>query len=519
MFERFTDRARRVVVQAQEEARLLDHNSIGTEHLLLGLLSEGGGVAAVALTSLGISLESARLRVIAIVGRGQSPPEGKIPFTPRAKTVLELSLRVALEFGHNYIGTEHVLLGLVREGEGLGVRVLANHAVKPELLRDRVIQILNDPAVSGPGTVGAEAGAPSESISTTAVGEQPARREDDRGSRDLTQAARQGRLDRVVGRDRDLDRILQILTRRTRNNPVLVGESGVGKTAIVHAFAQRIADGTVPDVFQDRPLYVVDLRAEAGSRLREILAEARRHERDLLLFVEDLEQVFGARTPAATLILQMVGDNEARLISTSSTEGFRRVVGGDQRLLSVLQDVTVGAPDAAAALEMMKEARDRFEAHHRVAITDSALVEAVRLGERYVHDRRLPASAIDLIDEAGARMRIRRATAPSDLRDLSDRIARLRRDKESALDAQEYDRAGQLRESEQELGRQRARREEEWKAGDLDVVAEVAGAEVREIVEQMLKERIDNESAAPTVPDRQGAADLVFPADDVWMMA
>jgi ATP-dependent Clp protease ATP-binding subunit ClpC len=483
MFERLTDRARGVVVAAQEQARLLRHNYIGTEHLLLGLLNEGGSVAAAALQSFGISQEETRHRIEMIVGLGVQSPVERLPFTPRAKKVLELSLRVALEAGNNYIGTEHILLGLIREGEGMGAQILARQGVELDLLSQKVIQILSGSLTvpSGPLSVPSAGVAPEAETSDTTlsitamegkpfVPEGSAHRDDDHGSRDLARAARLGWLDPVVGREWELNRILQVLTRRTRNNPVLVGGPGVGKTAVVNALAQRIADGAVPDVFKDQTLYVVDLRAETESGLREVLAEGRKHDRGPLLFVENLENVFGTQMPLAALIQQMVGSREIRLISTSSSEGFQRVIRGDQRLLSVLQDVTLAAPDAAGAVQMVKAGRDRFEAYHRVSITDAALVEAVRMGERYIHDRRLPASAIDLIDEAGARLRINQGTEPPGLR-------------------------------------------------DAEGAAEVGDAEVREVVEQMLKERIDNESAAPTAPDEQGAADRVFPAGDVWMMA
>ncbi|WP_344136233.1 ATP-dependent Clp protease ATP-binding subunit [Luedemannella flava] len=486
MFERFTDRARRVVVLAQEEARMLNHNYIGTEHILLGLIHEGEGVAAKALESLGISLEGVRQQVEEIIGQGQQAPSGHIPFTPRAKKVLELSLREALQLGHNYIGTEHILLGLIREGEGVAAQVLVKLGADLNRVRQQVIQLLSgyqgkEPAAAGAGT-GTEA-APSTSLVLDQFG------------RNLTQAAREGKLDPVIGREKEIERVMQVLSRRTKNNPVLIGEPGVGKTAVVEGLSQAIVKGEVPETLKDKQLYTLDLGAlVAGSRyrgdfeerLKKVLKEIRTRG-DIILFIDEIHTLVGAGAAegaidAASILKPMLARGELQTIGATTLDEYRKYVEKDAALERRFQPIQVGEPSLAHTIEILKGLRDRYEAHHRVSITDAALVAAATLADRYISDRYLPDKAIDLIDEAGARMRIRRMTAPPDLRDFDEKIAQVRRDKESAIDAQDFERAAQLRDKEKTLLTQKAQREKEWKAGDLDVVSEVDDEQIAEVL-------------------------------------
>ncbi|MEV0267145.1 ATP-dependent Clp protease ATP-binding subunit, partial [Hamadaea sp. NPDC050747] len=486
MFERFTDRARRVVVLAQEEARMLNHNYIGTEHILLGLIHEGEGVAAKALESLGISLEGVRQQVEEIIGQGQQAPSGHIPFTPRAKKVLELSLREALQLGHNYIGTEHILLGLIREGEGVAAQVLVKLGADLNRVRQQVIQLLSgyqgkEPAAAGTSATGETA--PSTSLVLDQFG------------RNLTQSAREGKLDPVIGREKEIERVMQVLSRRTKNNPVLIGEPGVGKTTVVEGLAQKIVKGEVPETLKDKQLYTLDLGAlVAGSRyrgdfeerLKKVLKEIRTRG-DIILFIDEIHTLVGAGAAegaidAASILKPMLARGELQTIGATTLDEYRKHLEKDAALERRFQPIQVGEPSVAHTIEMLKGLRDRYEAHHRVTITDAALVAAANLADRYISDRYLPDKAIDLIDEAGARMRIRRMTAPPDLRDFDEKIAQVRRDKESAIDAQDFERAAQLRDKEKQLLQQKAQREKEWKAGDLDVVSEVDDEQIAEVL-------------------------------------
>ncbi|MFI7552714.1 ATP-dependent Clp protease ATP-binding subunit [Micromonospora sediminimaris] len=485
MFERFTDRARRVVVLAQEEARMLNHNYIGTEHILLGLIHEGEGVAAKALESLGISLEGVRQQVEEIIGQGQQAPSGHIPFTPRAKKVLELSLREALQLGHNYIGTEHILLGLIREGEGVAAQVLVKLGADLNRVRQQVIQLLSGYQGKEPAAAGAAPGeaAPSTSLVLDQFG------------RNLTQAAREGKLDPVIGREKEIERVMQVLSRRTKNNPVLIGEPGVGKTAVVEGLSQKIIKGEVPETLKDKQLYTLDLGAlVAGSRyrgdfeerLKKVLKEIRTRG-DIILFIDEIHTLVGAGAAegaidAASILKPMLARGELQTIGATTLDEYRKHLEKDAALERRFQPIQVGEPSLAHTIEILKGLRDRYEAHHRVSITDAALVAAATLADRYISDRFLPDKAIDLIDEAGARMRIRRMTAPPDLRDFDERIAQVRRDKESAIDAQDFERAAQLRDTEKQLLGQKAQREKEWKAGDLDVVSEVDDEQIAEVL-------------------------------------
>jgi ATP-dependent Clp protease ATP-binding subunit ClpC len=483
MFERFTDRARRVVVLAQEEARMLNHNYIGTEHILLGLIHEGEGVAAKALESLSISLEAVRQQVEEIIGQGQAAPTGHIPFTPRAKKVLELSLREALQLGHNYIGTEHILLGLIREGEGVAAQVLQKLGADLNRVRQTVIQLLS-------GYTGGKEQAP---------GDQPGQGQGsmvlDQFGRNLTQLAREVKLDPVIGREKEIERVMQVLSRRTKNNPVLIGEPGVGKTAIVEGLAQDIVKGEVPETLKGKQIYTLDLGAlVAGSRyrgdfeerLKKVLKEIRTRG-DIVLFIDELHTLVGAGAAegaidAASILKPMLARGELQTIGATTRDEYRKHLEKDAALERRFQPIYVEEPTVAHTIEILKGLRDRYEAHHRVSYTDDALVAAANLSDRYISDRYLPDKAIDLIDEAGSRMRIRRMTAPPNVREVDEKIAEVRLRKESAIDAQDFERAAQLRDDENQLRLERERREREWKSGEMDVLSEVDEEEIAEVL-------------------------------------
>ncbi|WP_270887264.1 ATP-dependent Clp protease ATP-binding subunit [Pedococcus sp. 5OH_020] len=488
MFERFTDRARRVVVLAQEEARMLNHNYIGTEHILLGLIHEGEGVASKALESLGISLESVREQVQEIIGQGQQAPSGHIPFTPRAKKVLELSLREALQLGHNYIGTEHILLGLIREGEGVAAQVLVKLGADLNRVRQQVIQLISgyqgkEGQSSGVGAGTQQEGTPAGSLVLDQFG------------RNLTMAAREGKLDPVIGREKEIERVMQVLSRRTKNNPVLIGEPGVGKTAVVEGLAQDIVKGEVPETLKDKQLYTLDLGAlVAGSRyrgdfeerLKKVLKEIRTRG-DIILFIDEIHTLVGAGAAegaidAASILKPMLARGELQTIGATTLDEYRKHIEKDSALERRFQPIQVAEPTLSHAIEILKGLRDRYEAHHRVSITDAALVSAANLADRYINDRFLPDKAIDLIDEAGARLRIRRMTAPPDLREFDDKIAAVRLEKESAIDGQDFEKAAHLRDDEKKLLARKAERESQWKSGDMDVVAEVDEELIAEVL-------------------------------------
>ena len=491
MFERFTDRARRVVVLAQEEARMLNHNYIGTEHILLGLIHEGEGVAAKALEALGISLEAVRSQVEEIIGQGQQAPSGHIPFTPRAKKVLELSLREALQLGHNYIGTEHILLGLIREGEGVAAQVLVKLGADLNRVRQQVIQLLS----GYQGKEAATSGAPAEGTPSTSLVL-------DQFGRNLTQAAREGKLDPVIGREKEIERVMQILSRRTKNNPVLIGEPGVGKTAIVEGLAQAIVKGDIPETLKDKQIYSLDLGAlVAGSRyrgdfeerLKKVLKEIRTRG-DIVLFIDEIHTLVGAGAAegaidAASILKPMLARGELQTIGATTLDEFRKHFEKDAALERRFQPIQVSEPTVEHTIEILKGLRDRYESHHKVSITDGALVGAAQMADRYISDRFLPDKAIDLIDEAGSRLRIRRMTAPPELREFDNKIADARKEKESAIDSQDFELAASLRDKEKSLIAEKIDKERNWKAGDLDVVAEVT--------EELIAEVLSNATGIP----------------------
>ncbi len=493
MFERFTDRARRVVVLAQEEARLLNHNYIGTEHILLGLIHEGEGVAAKALESLGISLEAVRQQVEEIIGQGGSSPSGHIPFTPRAKKVLELSLREALQLGHNYIGTEHILLGLIREGEGVAAQVLVKLGADLSRVRQQVIQLLSGyPGSSNQPQGGEKAGATSggsgqETPSGSLVLDQ--------FGRNFTQLARDKKLDPVIGRDRETERMMQVLSRRTKNNPVLVGEPGVGKTAIVEGLAQAIAADQVPETLKDKQLYTLDLGAlVAGSRyrgdfeerLKKVLKEIKTRG-DIILFIDEIHTLVGAGAAegaidAASILKPMLARGELQTIGATTLDEYRKHLEKDAALERRFQKVVVDEPSVAHTIEILKGLRERYEQHHRVTITDQALVAAANLADRYISDRFLPDKAIDLIDEAGSRLRIRRMQTPPDYREIESELSEVVRQKKEAVESQDFEAAGQLRDREKELLSKKEEKDLEMKAAGVDLFDEVDEEAIAEVL-------------------------------------
>ncbi|MDC4233497.1 ATP-dependent Clp protease ATP-binding subunit [Actinomyces sp. B33] len=491
MFERFTDRARRVVVLAQDEARGLKHNYIGTEHLLLGLITEGEGVAAKALETMGVKGDEVRASVIEVIGAGEKPVEGHIPFTPRAKRVFELSLREALQLGHNYIGTEHLLLGLLKEGEGVAAQVLTKQGADLTQVRQTVIQMLSgyqrgdDEGREAVGAGVGGSGGPDRANS--AILEQ--------FGRNLTQAARENKLDPVIGRRTEMERVMQVLSRRTKNNPVLIGEPGVGKTAVVEGLAQAIVAGDVPETIKDKQIYSLDMgslvagsryRGDFEERLKKVLKEIRTRG-DIILFIDEIHTLVGAGAAegsidAAQMLKPMLARGELQTIGATTNDEYRKYIEKDAALERRFQPVKVDEPSVEETIGILKGLRDRYEAHHRVIITDDALKSAAELADRYISDRFLPDKAIDLMDEAGARLRIRRMTAPPELRELDERIAEVRRNKESAIDDQDFEKAASLRDEESRLGEERKAKEAAWKGGESDEIAEVTDEEIAEVL-------------------------------------
>jgi ATP-dependent Clp protease ATP-binding subunit ClpC len=498
LFERFTDRARRVVVLAQEEARLLNHNYIGTEHILLGLIHEGEGVAARALESMDISLESVRSQVVEIIGQGSQAPSGHIPFTPRAKKVLELSLREALQLGHNYIGTEHILLGLIREGEGVAAQVLVKLGAELTKVRQTVIQLLSGVQGDEGGGSGSSQGSGSSSSRGEASSSGSAVL--DQFGRNLTQLAREQSLDPVIGRAKEIERVMQVLSRRSKNNPVLIGEPGVGKTAIVEGLAQQIVDGTVPDTLTDKHIYTLDLGAlVAGSRyrgdfeerLKKVLKEIRTRG-DIILFIDEIHTLVGAGAAegaidAASILKPMLARGELQTIGATTLEEYRKYLEKDSALERRFQPIRVEEPSVADTIKILEGLRESYEEHHKVEFTEQALVNAANLADRYIADRFLPDKAIDLLDEAGSRMRLRRSNLPDEVKQIDDQIGKLRTDKREAINAQQYERAAQLRDRERELMDQRA---------DAESMSTAAG--------QVFRSTIDEEEIAQVLAQWTG---------------
>ncbi|OJU40670.1 MAG: NDP-hexose 4-ketoreductase [Microbacterium sp. 69-10] len=487
----FTPRAKKVLELSLREALQLGHNYIGTEHILLGLIHEGEGVAAKALESLGISLDAVREQVQDIIGQGQQQPTGHIPFTPRAKKVLELSLREALQLGHNYIGTEHILLGLIREGEGVAAQVLVKLGADLNKVRQQVIQLLSGaPGGREAATVGAQA---NEGPASAQGGSQVL----DQFGRNLTQAAREGKLDPVIGREKEAERVMQILSRRSKNNPVLIGEPGVGKTAVVEGLAQAIVKGDVPETLKDKQLYSLDLgsliagsryRGDFEERLKKVTKEIRTRG-DIIVFIDEIHTLVGAGAAegaidAASILKPLLARGELQTIGATTLDEYRKYFEKDAALERRFQPVQVNEPTLPHAINILKGLRDRYEAHHKVQITDGALVAAANLADRYVSDRFLPDKAIDLIDEAGARLRLSILSSPPELREFDERIAKVREDKEAASEEQDFEKAAALRDQEKELLGERLRLEKQWKSGDVSTPAVVDEGLIAEVLAQ-----------------------------------
>ncbi len=476
MFERFTERARQVVVLAQEEARTLKHNYIGTEHILLGLLREEEGLAARVLESLDITTERVRAQVVRIVGSGEEVTSGQIPFTPRAKKVLELALREALSLGHNYIGTEHILLGLVRENEGVAARILLDFDADSEKIRNEVIRMLSGPGGRRQGSSGQSQGGSSGS----GEGKKSSKLLDQFG-RNLTRLASEGKLDPVVGRETEIERIMQILSRRTKNNPVLIGEPGVGKTAVVEGLAQRIVNADVPQLLADKQIYTLDLaalvagskyRGEFEERLKKVMKEITQRG-DIILFIDEIHNLVGAGAAegaidAASILKPALARGELQTIGATTLDEYRKYLERDSALERRFQKVRVEEPTIEESVLILEGLRDRYEEHHKIEITDEALRAACDLADRYIADRQLPDKAIDLVDEAASRMRIKTMTAPPVYRELEEDIERTRRDKETAIEDQEFEKAAALRDDERKLTQRKRELEDEWRSGEGD---------------------------------------------------
>src|SRR2546430_9681751 len=485
MFERFTERGRQVVVVAQDEARALKHNYIGTEHILLGLLREEEGLAARVLESLDITVEEVRAQVARIVGQDDEVTTGQIPFTPRAKKVLELALRDALSLGHNYIGTEHILLGLVRENEGVAARILLDFDADAEKIRNEIIRML-----SGPGRRQAGAGGPS------GEGKSKSSKLLDQFGRNFTKQAQEGKLDPVVGRQTEIERIMQILARRQKNNPVLIGEPGVGKTAIVEGLAQRISSNQVPEILKGKQIYSLDLaalvagskyRGEFEERLKKVMKEIQQRG-DIVLFIDELHNLVGAGASegaidAASILKPALARGELQTIGATTLDEYRKYLERDAALERRFQQVRVEEPTVDDTVQILRGLRDRYEAHHRVKITDEALKASAELADRYIQDRHLPDKAIDLIDEAASRIRIRSMSAPPRYRELEEEIERVRKEKEESIEAQEFEKAASLRDKERKLTQKKRELEDDWRnSEDSEEKPEAAEEEIADIV-------------------------------------
>ena len=478
MFERFTDRARRVIVLAQEETRTLQHNYIGTEHLLLGLIREGEGVAAKALAAKGVTLEDTRKQVEEMIGKGNAAPNGHIPFTPHAKQVLELSLREALQLGHSYIGTEHILLGLIREGEGVGTQVLIKMDVDLGELRSATIDMIRGNSATtdaGKGDL-ANAGGVQDKRSQTGSAIL------DQFGRNLTAEAAEGKLDPVIGRSKEIERVMVVLSRRTKNNPVLIGEPGVGKTAVVEGLAQKINAGDVPETLKGKQVYSLDLgsmvagsryRGDFEERLKKVLKEIKTRG-DIVLFIDEIHTIVGAGSAdgalgASDMLKPMLARGELQTIGATTTDEYRKYIEKDAALERRFQPIQVHEPTIAETIEILKGLRSRYENHHKVTITDGALQSAAELSARYIQDRNLPDKAIDLIDEAGARLRIKRLTAPPELKELDQKVAKVAAEKDKAIKDQDFEKAAELRDNQEKLEAERKEKESSWREGESDV--------------------------------------------------
>ncbi|MGI6149101.1 MAG: ATP-dependent Clp protease ATP-binding subunit [Firmicutes bacterium] len=480
MFGRFTERAQRVIVLSQEEARRLGHNVVGTEHLLLGLIAEGEGVAARALQTLDISIDKVRAEIERVIGRGEAGVSGPSGFTPRTKRVLELAFDEARQLGHSYIGTEHILLGLIREGEGVAAQVLINLGADLDKVRRQVVELLGGAAKQGPR--------PQRKTKTPTL---------DQFGRDLTEMAREGKLDPVIGRDKEIERVIQVLSRRTKNNPVLIGEPGVGKTAIAEGLAQKIVDNDVPENLSSKRVVTLDLgamvagskfRGEFEERLKKVMEEIRTSG-DVILFIDEMHTIIGAGAAegaidASNILKPALARGELQAIGATTLDEYRKHVEKDAALERRFQPVMVDEPTVDETIDILKGLRDRYEAHHRVKITDEALVAAARLSARYISDRFLPDKAIDLLDEAGSKVRLSGLVMPPALKELEAQIEEIRIEKESAIKNEEFEKAAALRDREQQLRDELEAKRSDWKSNrgradavvDEDAIADIVSS-------------------------------------------
>ncbi|OUM89098.1 MAG: ATP-dependent Clp protease ATP-binding subunit ClpC [Bacillus thermozeamaize] len=480
MFGRFTERAQKVLALAQEEAVRLGHHNTGTEHILLGLIREEEGIAARALQGLGLSLDKIRTEVESLIGRGDGQAAA-ITYTPRAKKVIELSMDEARKLGHTYVGTEHILLGLIREGEGVAARVLNNLGVSLNKARQQVLQLLGSSetmAAHQAGGVGA--------VSTPTL---------DSLARDLTAIAREGNLDPVVGREKEIERVIQVLSRRTKNNPVLIGEPGVGKTAIAEGLAQRIVDNEIPEILRNKRVMTLDMgtvvagtkyRGEFEDRLKKIMDEIRQAG-NIILFIDELHTLIGAggaegAIDASNILKPALARGELQCIGATTLDEYRKYIEKDAALERRFQPILVEQPTPEEAIQILKGLRDRYEAHHRVKITDEAIEQAVKLSDRYIADRFLPDKAIDLIDEAASRVRLRSFTVPPNLKELEQQVEAVRKEKEAAVQSQEFEKAAALRDKEQRLREELEETKSKWKEQQGQTDSEVTGDDIAEIV-------------------------------------
>lgn len=487
MFDRFTERARKVIILAKEEAKRFNHDYIGTEHILLGLIKEGESVAAAVLQTLGLSLETIRLEVEKLVQFGPSTiVSGDIPFTPKAKKVIELAMDEARRLGHNYIGTEHLLLGLIKEGEGVASHVLMNVGLDLNKVRAEVIKLLGSSTPQGGGGGVTGTGAVKGKTKTPAL---------DAFGRDLSQLARDGKLDPVVNRQDEIERVTQILSRRTKNNPVLLGEAGVGKTAIVEGLAQRIVSGNVPEVLLDKRIVVLDLalmvagtkyRGQFEERIKAVMDEIRRSE-NVIIFIDELHTLVGAggaegAIDASNILKPALSRGEIQCIGATTLDEYRKYIEKDAALARRFQTITVDPPTVDETIEILKGLRDKYEAHHRAKITDQALEAAARLSDRYITGRFLPDKAIDLIDEAGSRARLSVTTLPKDLKKLEMEIEQFRMEKEAAIKSQDFEKAAKLRDEERKAKEEFARIKKSWKEAKSEMEVVVNEEDIAVIV-------------------------------------